>query len=136
MNKAAANRTAISRRKWLSLAGLLLLCYPLLKFIRFKTKRKPKFVEVNKEIALTGFLVTTDFILFDRKGKCWAVSRHCTHLGCRLNYIEDKDILECPCHSSKFSATTGEVLHGPAKRAVSLFPAEKRDSAPFYVVTV
>lgn len=130
------SRFSISRRKWLSLTAFILLCFPILRFVRFKTKQKPRYVEVNKEISVTGFFIATEFVLFDRQGASWAVSRHCTHLGCKLNYIEDQDILECPCHNSRFSAVTGEVLHGPAKKAVPLFPAEKRDNAPFYVVTI
>ncbi|GAA1572563.1 Rieske (2Fe-2S) protein [Kribbella sancticallisti] len=37
----------------------------------------------------------------------------CTHAGCIVRTIENNTI-NCPCHGSKFSATDGSVLGGPA----------------------
>lgn len=39
-------------------------------------------------------------------------SGYCTHNGCALRQVETE--LDCPCHGSRFDATTGEVLVGPA----------------------
>lgn len=41
-------------------------------------------------------------------------SSRCTHLGCRLNKIENNEIV-CSCHGSKFSKD-GKVLKGPADK--------------------
>lgn len=41
-------------------------------------------------------------------------SGYCTHNGCALRQEETE--LDCPCHGSRFDATTGEVLVGPATR--------------------
>jgi cytochrome b6-f complex iron-sulfur subunit len=41
-------------------------------------------------------------------------SSRCTHLGCRLNKIENNEIV-CPCHGSGFSKN-GKVLKGPADK--------------------
>jgi len=40
------------------------------------------------------------------------LSSKCTHLGCKINKIED-DKLICPCHGSKFNLD-GNVIKGPA----------------------
>ena len=126
----------ISRRSALTFLASIALCYPLLRFIGFKVPKKPVRIDVHKSTPANGVLVMQDFILFDKSGHCWALSRKCTHLGCKLNYLEENDILECPCHQSKFNSTTGAVLEGPAKKSLHFFPVEKRDKDPLYVVTM
>ncbi len=124
-----------SRRTCLTFLGSLAFVYPILQFAGFKIPQKPTYVNINKPVPPSGFLVTTGFILFDRDNKSWALSRKCTHLGCKLNYHEDRDILECPCHQSRFNVETGEVVHGPAKKSLTFLPVEKRQDDPLYVVT-
>ena len=124
-----------SRRKFFTFLGTLAFLYPVLQFAGFKIPKKPTYVQINKPLTSSGFLVTTGFILFDRNDKCWALSRKCTHLGCKLNYNEDSDILECPCHQSRFNVETGEVVQGPARKALTFLPVEKRQEDPLYVVT-
>lgn len=41
-----------------------------------------------------------------------AMSNVCTHLGCRVRWIQDEQIFFCPCHNGVFSPN-GEVLDGP-----------------------
>lgn len=125
-----------SRRSIITFFGVIGLTYPLLRFIGFKVPRKPVRVEVHKSAPTSGIIVMKDFIIFDKDEKCWALSRKCTHLGCKINYLEEMDILECPCHQSKFNAVTGAVLEGPAKKPLHFYPVEKRDNDPLYVVTM
>jgi len=107
-------------RRILQWSGTILsvLCiYPLLRFIGFTVKPKPRHVTVPAPLPLSGYHAERDFLLFTgaNRKKPFAVSRTCTHLGCRVSYLEDKKIIECPCHQSRFTPT-GEVLSGPAKR--------------------
>jgi Rieske Fe-S protein len=52
-----------------------------------------------------------------------AVSRVCTHQGCTVNLpMSPGATLDCPCHGSRF-LTSGQVVNGPAARALSTFPA-------------
>lgn len=134
-NSVSQHTSVVDRRKFMFIGTVLTLSYPILSFIDFTIPKKPILIQINTPIPAGGFFVANNFILFDRGNTCWALSRKCTHLGCKLNYHEESDILECPCHQSKFSAVTGEVLKGPAKKNLLFFPVEKRESDPLYVVT-
>jgi nitrite reductase/ring-hydroxylating ferredoxin subunit len=48
-------------------------------------------------------------------GEFKAFSAVCTHMGCIVNQISDGTI-DCPCHGSQYSITTGDVVTGPAPR--------------------
>jgi len=124
-----------NRRKLFTYLAGVALFFPILRFVGFKVPKKPTFINITRPLPATGYIVTPDFVLFDRENQCWAISRKCTHLGCRLNYHEEIDIFKCPCHQSQFLAATGEVTKGPARKPLSFFPVEKRESEPFYIVT-
>lgn len=51
-------------------------------------------------------------------GSLHAVSAKCSHMGCLLGWNESDRTWDCPCHGSRFSLQ-GEVIHGPATRALS-----------------
>jgi Rieske Fe-S protein len=52
-----------------------------------------------------------------------AVSRICTHESCTVNLpTSSGGTLDCPCHGSRFR-TSGQVVNGPAARALFQFPA-------------
>jgi Rieske Fe-S protein len=48
-------------------------------------------------------------------GEFKAFSAVCTHMGCLVNQISNGTI-DCPCHGSQYSITTGDVVAGPAPR--------------------
>ncbi len=123
------------RRSFLLYLASLAFFYPVMRFVGYSIPKKPNYVKITTQLPLSGYLITREFILFDKNDLCWAISRKCTHLGCKLHYSETKDILECPCHQSKFHASTGDVVKGPAKKPLTLFPVKKREENPFYIVT-
>lgn len=105
---------------WLRwLAGALLL-YPVFSFLTHRTPRKPRHVEVHKVVLPGGFALEQDFVLFVDETGPWAVSRKCTHLGCRLNYQDQEGVLLCPCHESRFNRE-GLRLSGPAQKDLPRF---------------
>ena len=55
------------------------------------------------------------------RGRDTAVfSSTCSHLGCRINRAEGKELV-CPCHGSRFDLK-GNVAHGPADRGLRSLP--------------
>jgi nitrite reductase/ring-hydroxylating ferredoxin subunit len=52
-------------------------------------------------------------------GHLHAFDDTCTHAGCSLAGGElDGRVVTCPCHGSRFDATSGAVLRGPARSPV------------------
>lgn len=131
--------TAVLR--WTAALSGLALIHPLLKFTGFTVKPKPRYVKVAAPLPRSGVHAEREFFLFaspDRQ-TAWAVSRTCTHLGCRVNFLEDKQMIECPCHQSRFSPQ-GLRLAGPAEKNLPAFPVElqkdETGSVTGYVVTI
>lgn len=50
----------------------------------------------------------------------YAVSAVCTHLGCITQWKPDDNLIECPCHGSKFRRE-GTKVAGPAPRPLPHF---------------
>jgi Rieske Fe-S protein len=69
-------------------------------------------VEENEKLA----------IYKDSKGKEHRFSTKCTHLGCKVVWNDLEKSFDCPCHGSRFSGLTGNVINGPANA-----PLENKD---------
>lgn len=115
----------IRLRGWSALTLFLALLYPLLRFLGFRVRPKPRYVTIQAPLPASNYHSEREVILFLRKGNPVAVSRICTHLGCRVSYQEDKDIIECPCHQSRFTPE-GKRIAGPARRDLPTYPVEIR----------
>jgi Rieske Fe-S protein len=50
----------------------------------------------------------------DSEGKVHTFSAVCTHLGCNVVWNDLEKSFDCPCHGSRFSGLTGNVINGPA----------------------
>lgn len=84
----------------------------------------PEFSE--KHYALVRAEGLGEPILIHRRaeGAFRALSARCTHLGCQVRPA--RNALICPCHGSSFS-WEGEVLRGPAQKALPRYPVELRE---------
>jgi len=56
-----------------------------------------------------------------QKGELVALSAVCTHLGCVVQWVREKQHFLCPCHAGVF-ATDGSVLAGPPPRPLAKIP--------------
>ncbi|MEN8235112.1 MAG: ubiquinol-cytochrome c reductase iron-sulfur subunit [Actinomycetota bacterium] len=66
-----------------------------------------------------GYLASVD-------GEVVAFSEVCTHLGCRVPFIDENNRFECPCHGSKFTRE-GAYIEGPAPRGMDMYATEVVD---------
>lgn len=136
----------ISRRRfvlkyvrWTLVITSAALFYPLLRFSGYTVKPKPRHITVHKVIPGGSTHTDHDFILFMLEEGPVAVSRRCTHLGCRVNYRQELGAIECPCHQSRFT-TQGIRVAGPAKQDLATFPVkmlkDDNDVTTGYIVTI
>lgn len=62
----------------------------------------------------------TAYILTENGREFIAMSNICSHLGCRVRWLEDQEQFFCPCHNGVFDKN-GEVLEGPPPRPLDRF---------------
>jgi len=69
------------------------------------------------DVPVGGGLIIEDpavVITQPTEGDFKAFTAICTHQGCLVSEVVDNEII-CPCHGSKFSASDGAVINGPAQ---------------------
>ncbi len=60
------------------------------------------------------------FVIRKSDTQVLVLSNKCTHLGCRVNWKEDRKQFVCPCHDAQFSLD-GKVLGGPPPRPLDSY---------------
>lgn len=87
--------------------------------LKFQAPAETGFVMTNGggdnaagKIAFAGYAVK------DVAGKLNVFAINCSHLGCSVNLVSDRQRFECPCHGSIFNLD-GQVIHGPAAYPLS-----------------
>lgn len=70
----------------------------------------------KSEVTVGGGVLLADKYVVTQPtgGEYKAFTAICTHQGCVVNGVQDKEIV-CACHGSHFSITDGSVLSGPAQ---------------------
>jgi nitrite reductase/ring-hydroxylating ferredoxin subunit len=83
--------------------------------------------------VLTVVVAAKEIALANRDGTFYALDNSCTHAGGPLGdtRLRTECILECPWHNSAFDIRTGEVLQGPARKAVKTYPVKVEDGKVF-----
>lgn len=73
----------------------------------------------------SGIVVDETYVVTQpTAGDFHAFTSVCTHQGCQVRTVTAEQIV-CPCHSSEFSPTTGEVIAGPATEPLQKFTVEE-----------
>jgi menaquinol-cytochrome c reductase iron-sulfur subunit len=89
---------------------------------KVKIKRQVGWNETEEELAM--YIVTEngrDFV---------AISNTCTHLGCRVRWVIDKEQFFCPCHNGVFDKD-GNVLSGPPPKPLNQYQVKLENDQLF-----
>ena len=128
---APRRQVVVRGLQWLGALMATVFLYPLLRFTGHRIPPKPRLVEVPAPLPLSGVHSHHDFLLIkgeDGTQPPVAVSRICTHLGCRVNFQQDRQLIECPCHQSRFTPR-GERISGPAERNLPTYEVSLKQDA-------
>ena len=78
----------------------------------------------------TGWIVQEQehsiYVLSDNGRDFVAMSNICTHLGCRVRWIVDREQFYCPCHNGVFDRE-GRVVSGPPPRPLDRYETKVED---------
>jgi menaquinol-cytochrome c reductase iron-sulfur subunit len=92
----------------------------------FKIKTKQTTGWISTEEELSFYVLTED-------GRNYVVmSNICTHLGCRVRWIAEKNQFFCPCHNGVFDKN-GDVVSGPPPKPLNRFEV-KVDNNEIFVL--
>jgi len=85
----------------------------------------------NKELRIpnsipNGISIQEDVIFSKSETELKVFSSRCTHLGCKINTIEDGELI-CPCHGSKYDSN-GNPIKGPSIKRLNTLDFELDDS--------
>jgi Rieske Fe-S protein len=86
--------------------------------IKDNKMNKPSFqdLDIGKGIVLEEEKIAA---YRDSNNKLNLYSAVCTHLGCTIVWNNSEKSFDCPCHGSRFSATTGNTINGPANKKLN-----------------
>ena len=78
-----------------------------------------------------------EIALANSAGTFTAMDNACTHAGGPLgdNRLHEGCYLECPWHNAVFDARTGDVVRGPARKPVRLYPVTVQDDTVFIALS-
>jgi len=102
---------------------MVVAAYPFLCFMGFRKVLKRTVMFHPKELA-GGLDYKEGVYLVREKGKLYALSARCTHLGCTVSYDPLAGQFRCPCHGSVYGLS-GRREAGPAQRDLERLPIQE-----------
>lgn len=134
------HRTFSPERRKALRRGILFLCGAsfagvLVAMLReVRVRQEPETVHLPADLA-DGLSIEGPVLAFrEASGQPRAFSSRCTHLGCRLDRIQDGEAV-CPCHGSRFHPD-GSVARGPASRPLLPVKLEPDGSSGGWIARV
>jgi len=113
-----------NKQEWISLGSISKVEIGVPTLFKAKVKRQVGWNTTEEELSI--YIVTEngrDFI---------ALSNICTHLGCRVRWIKDKEQFICPCHNGVFDKN-GNAVSGPPPKSLNQYQV-KVENDQLYVM--
>jgi Rieske Fe-S protein len=111
-------------QEWIQLGPIAKIELGTPTLFKFKTQRQSGWITNEEEISL---------YVYSEDGREYiALSNVCTHLGCRIRWIDEQDEFFCPCHNAIFDKQ-GNVVAGPPPRPLDRFQV-KVENDQLYVL--
>lgn len=92
--------------------------YPIIRYLSpLSQQQAAEKIEILKDEVPSGKAKFFTYkgnpaVVIHTKTGFTALSAVCTHLGCIVKWLEDKNEFQCPCHAGRFDAA-GKVISGP-----------------------
>jgi Rieske Fe-S protein len=105
-------------QNWISLGSISKVELGIPTLFKTKIQRQTGWIVNEEQISI--------FVLTENGRDFVAMSNICTHLGCRIRWIEDRDEFFCPCHNGVFDKNGG-IVSGPVPRPLDQFETKVED---------
>ncbi len=92
--------------------------------VLFKSTVERKTGWIVDTVEYAAYISTTDNTNYDAR------SNICTHLGCRVRWINGESVFYCPCHNAQFNED-GSVKDGPPPRPLDEYETKVEDGQIF-----
>ena len=122
----------LSRREVLTRTAGLALSLPLLSACQSNADKKPLVTtgvlnlgpakDFPAGTVSTQFLAQSGIVVANDSGTVLVIRPKCTHKGCMVPWIPEKNLFVCPCHGSRYNIL-GQVVHGPAIKSLPALTA-------------
>jgi Rieske Fe-S protein len=99
-------------QNWISLGSTSKVELGVPTLFKTKIQRQAGWIVNEEEISV--------FVLTENGREFVAMSNICTHLGCRVRWIDDREEFFCPCHNGVFDKDGG-IVSGPVPRPLDQF---------------
>jgi Rieske Fe-S protein len=80
----------------------------------------PVVLRVTREDGYSQMIDRKTVFLVKTKDKVTAIDSTCTHLGCRVSWDVEAQLIKCPCHGGIYDRT-GNVISGPPPAPLAKF---------------
>lgn len=90
----------------------------------------PKADQLPPGTALMFEFGAAPAMLIHHKNNTWvALDAVCTHLGCTVKYLPDRNVIHCNCHGGEYNADTGANISGPPPRPLKRYVVKVSDGS-------